>query len=196
MKLFSFWHIIFFNWKYPGIVIIASNIPKSLKYTKKKLVKIVSSDKRQNHIWYTFSSCLVITDFKMIPKVVCLLIFLKIWISNLIFSDERYIFDEKCTFSTFRWVSIISAKVNHSIIKILISISHFINHYIFFDFFECKKVKINLLAMQITFFLILLLKHYFVKRWIFGAERCTWRMFCAEIVESIFTSFHIFNYLR
>lgn len=88
---------------------------KESQIKKKKLVKIVSSDKRQNHIWYTFSSCLVITDFKMIPKVVCLLIFLKILISYLIFSDERYIFDENCTFSTFRWVSIISAKVNHSI---------------------------------------------------------------------------------
>ena len=158
MKLFSFWHIIFFNWKYPGIVIIASNIPKSLKYKKKKLVKIVSSDKRQNHIWYTFSSCLVITDFKMIPKVVCLLIFLKIWISNLIFSDERYIFDEKCTFSTFRWVSIISAKVNHSINFN----KHFTFHYslYFLWFLWVQKGKNNLLAMQITFFLILLLKHY------------------------------------
>ena len=27
------------------------------------------------------------------------------------------------------------------------------------------------------------------------SESCIWRMFCAETVERIFTSFHIFNYL-
>ena len=88
----------------PDVEKIVSHILRSLFYHK--LVKIVSSDKRQSHIGYTFSSCLVITNSTLIEKVVYLSIFLKIWISNLIFSYE---------FNTFQWHFIISAKVNYSV---------------------------------------------------------------------------------
>ena len=60
--------VAFFIWKRSRRSKIVSNILKSLFY--QKLVKIVSSDKRQSHTGFTFSSCLVITDSELSEKVV------------------------------------------------------------------------------------------------------------------------------
>ena len=54
----------------PGIVKFLSHILKSIFH--QKLVKVVSSDKRHLYIWYTFSSCLMISDSNLTKKIVCL----------------------------------------------------------------------------------------------------------------------------
>ena len=72
---------------YPGVLKLVSHILKSLFY--QNLLKIRSSDKRQSLTGVTFQSCLVITDTKFTTKVECLSIFLKIWISNVIFFSMK-----------------------------------------------------------------------------------------------------------
>lgn len=59
-----------------------------------KLVKILISDKRQSHIRYTLSTCLMKTDSKLTEKVVCWSTLLNIWTLNLIFSYEKYKFNQ------------------------------------------------------------------------------------------------------
>ena len=101
-----------------------------------KLVKIVSSDKRQSHTEYIF--CLVITDSKLILNVKRLSIFLKMWTLNWMFSNE------KIKFNTFQKYIVVNR-----------IFSNFLWIYYFLLFTTCIfhtfKCKLKSLARQISF---------------------------------------------
>ena len=70
----------FLSEKDPNALNIVSDKPRSLfNYT---LVKMLSSDKRQSHTWFTFLLCLVITDSKLTENDLYLSILLRICTLN------------------------------------------------------------------------------------------------------------------